>query len=226
MKTKTLILCAILGACFARSAYCAEANSAAPAAAADYEKVVTARADKIVAPLGITDAAKQTRVRDLVAKHYVDLKAIHDARDARVKAVANDKAADAAAKQREKQGATDAADLKLYHLHYEFVAKLSTELSAEQIEKVKDGLTYGVLPLTYRTYCEMYPQFTDEQKRQILAWLTEAREHAMDAGSSEEKHKWFGKYKGRISNTLSQWGYDAKKAERDFLERQKGASRN
>ncbi len=33
-----------------------------------------------------------------------------------------------------------------------------------------------------------------------MSLLWEAREHAIDGGSSEEKHAWFGKYKGRIIN--------------------------
>ncbi|MCK7539944.1 MAG: DUF3826 domain-containing protein [Marinilabiliales bacterium] len=88
---------------------------------------------------------------------------------------------------------------------------LRQELSQEQIDQVKDGLTYGVLPITYKGYQDMLPDLTPEQKAKILEWLTEAREHAMDGGSSEEKHAWFGKYKGRINNYLSTQGYDLKK---------------
>jgi hypothetical protein len=33
----------------------------------------------------------------------------------------------------------------------------------------------------------------------------------MDAESSEKKHAWFGKYKGKINNYLSAEGYDMKK---------------
>lgn len=38
----------------------------------------------------------------------------------------------------------------------------------------------------------------------------------MDAGSSDEKHTMFGKYKGRINNYLSAEGFDVKQAERDL----------
>jgi hypothetical protein len=41
----------------------------------------------------------------------------------------------------------------------------------------------------------------------------------MDAGSSDEKHKWFGKYKGRINNYLSSRGYDLKKRSKEWEER-------
>ena len=38
---------------------------------------------------------------------------------------------------------------------------------------------------------------SDEEKKQIMAWLIEARELAIDAESSNKKHEVFGKYKGR-----------------------------
>ena len=52
-----------------------------------------------------------------------------------------------------------------------------------------------------------------------MANLLEAREYAMDAGSSEEKHGWFGKFKGRINNYLSKAGYDLRAAEEARAER-------
>ncbi len=54
----------------------------------------------------------------------------------------------------------------------------------------------------------MIPTLKDNEKLQILNWLEEARELAMDAGNSNEKHAWFGKYKGRINNWLSKRGYN------------------
>jgi hypothetical protein len=86
---------------------------------------------------------------------------------------------------------------------------------------VKDGMTYNVLNVTMTAYNSMMPNLTEPQKTQILAWLTEAREHAMDAESSEKKHGWFGKYKGRINNYLSAQGIDMKKEEAAWMARLK-----
>jgi hypothetical protein len=52
---------------------------------------------------------------------------------------------------------------------------------------------------------------TPVQKDKIYNYLLEAREFAMDAESSEKKHAWFGKFKGKINNYLSSEGYDMKK---------------
>jgi hypothetical protein len=180
-------------------------------------KVVTERSAKIVATLGIEDTLKFARVRDIIARQYRDLNAIHDERSGKVKALKAQGGSDADAKIR---AAEVEADAKLYARHNAYVAKLASELAPEQVDKVKDGMTYGVAPLTYRVHCEMIPTLTDEQKRYILAALLEAREYAMDAESSDKKHEWFGKYKGRINNYLSAQGYDLKK-ERAAWEKRK-----
>jgi hypothetical protein len=80
-------------------------------------------------------------------------------------------------------------------------------------------MTYSVLEVTYRAYLDELPTLTEKQKARILADLTEAREHAMDAESSEKKHAWFGKYKGRINNYLSAEGFDMKKAGEEWAQR-------
>ncbi|HYH55721.1 MAG TPA: DUF3826 domain-containing protein, partial [Anseongella sp.] len=92
-------------------------------------------------------------------------------------------------------------------------------LSQEQVDKVKDGMTYGVLPLTYKAFQEMLPALTKEQEAVIMHYLLEAREKAMDGGSSEEKHHIFGDYKGKINNYLSAEGYDLKKAGEEWKKR-------
>lgn len=189
-----------------------ETNSVGDAEAA-YTRTITQRADKIVATLGIADSAKATRVRDIIARQYRDLSKLHETRDAQVKAAKEKSGADKAAATAAIQAARDEAKPKLDKLHGEFLSRLATELSPDQVNQVKDGLTYGVVHGTYSVYLKMYPELTDEQKEQIMAWLVEAREIAMDGSTSDEKHAVFGKYKGRINNYLSKAGYDAKKGE-------------
>lgn len=114
---------------------------------------------------------------------------------------------------------------KTLQLHQQFIALLKKDLSETQLGKVKDGMTYRILPITYTAYQEMIPTLTNEQKEKIYSWLMEARELAMDAESSEKKHAVFGKYKGRINNYLSSVGYDLKK-EGDEWEKRKARASN
>ena len=108
---------------------------------------------------------------------------------------------------------------ELYKHHFEFESALSCYLPAEKVEAVKDGMTYNVVKVTYDATLDMIPSLKEEEKVQILAWLKEAREFAMDAENSNKKHGWFGKYKGRINNYLSKRGYDLVKEREGWYKR-------
>jgi hypothetical protein len=179
-----------------------------------YARTAAQRAEKITATLALNDPAKATRVQAAIARQYLDLHALHATRDARIAAAKAlpDKAAATAGVA----AAKASIDPELATLHAAYLARLAAELTPSQIDQVKDGMTYGVLPLTFRVYQQMLPDLTAAQKAQLLAWLTEAREHAMDGSTSDEKHAWFGKYKGKINNYLSAAGYDMKQAEKDL----------
>ena len=180
-----------------------------------YLKVVMERAAKIVAKLDIDDTGKAERVRDIIAYQYCDLCSIHETRDKAVE-VAGSAKQDAKLTEAGIQAAKDAADAAIYRLHASYLARLSVELSPEQVDGVKDGMTYGVAKGTYDVYLKMCPDLAEEQKKRIKSWLIEARELAMDKGSSKEKHGVFGQYKGKINNYLSAAGYNLKEAEKNL----------
>ena len=178
---------------------------------AAYTKTITTRAEKMVAPLNISDRAKQDRVTNLVVAQYRSLNEVYTKRDEQVKAARANPATDKETQTASIKAIEEATTKAVATLHKTYLKNLAAELTESQVVQIKDGMTYGVLPLTYNGYQEMLPALTPEQKSQILTWLTEAREYAMSAESSDKKHWWFGKYKGRINNYLSAQGYDLKK---------------
>ncbi|SHE73612.1 DUF3826 domain-containing protein [Dysgonomonas macrotermitis] len=189
---------------------------------AEYTKVLTGRADKIVKTLGITDSEKYNRVIETLVNQYKALGEINDGYDNNIKA-AKGKIADKAKLEEASQALSNEKMTQLYNAQCAFLGNLSADLTNEQIDQVKDGMTYGVLMVTYKSYCDMVPSLKDFEKRQLYAWLVEAREHAMSASSSKDKHGWFGKYKGRINNYLSKQGYDIQKERAAWEERVKAA---
>ena len=191
--------------CYSLDAPARGDGSAPPAstATAEHLRVLRERAEKIVAPLQLEDSKHAERVAAVIAEQYRRLGEIHDA-------AGDDAPADPA---------------ELDALHRRFVARLAAELTPAQVDQVKDGMTYGVVSVTVNAYGELLPGLTDEQRREIRAQLLEAREYAMDAGSSDAKHAIFGKYKGRINNYLSQAGYDLKRAERELAARRQAAAK-
>ena len=150
-----------------------------------------------------------------------DLSKVHDQRDEAIETV-GEKLAENESKSRKRiDKIKNKAQKQLNKLNDRYLSQLGDELSPAQVDQVKDGMTYGVLPLTYRGYLNLLPELTDSQKKKIMTLLTEARELAMTGGSSEEKHAWFGKYKGKINNFLSAEGYDLKQAERELHKKNK-----
>jgi hypothetical protein len=187
--------------------------------AAAYTRTINERAQKIVNTLQLTDTEKALRVRDIISNQYRNLNEIYKERDIQVSAVKSNKNSSEAVAKANLDAIEEQTKRKLNTLHDGYLKNLSAELDSKQVEQVKDGMTYGVVQITYKGYQDMIPTLTEEQKKQILLWLVEAREQAMDAESSDKKHAWFGKYKGRINNYLSAAGYDLKKAGEEWQKR-------
>lgn len=193
---------------------------------AKYVKVITERADKIVAKMSITDPKKTEKVRNIIRDQYSNLNDIYTDRDAKLKEIKEQNKDNKAERDTALAKQNRITEAALNKLHKKYIDKLSANLSNDQVDQVKDGMTYGVLPLTYKAYQEEILTLTDAQKKQILVWLTEARERAMDAESSDKKHAWFGKYKGRINNYLSAAGYDLKKEGIEWEKRRKAQAQS
>ena len=162
-----------------------------------YVENINKRSQKIVDGLHLNDAQKAENVRNIIANRYILLNKIHEAN--------KDNAA-----QR---------DAELYKHHFELASALALYLDDEQIDAVKDGMTFRRLKRDYNATLDMIPSLTEEEKAQVLIWLKEAREYAMDAADSKGKHFWFDKYRGRTNNWLSAKGYDLKKERDNWMKR-------
>lgn len=212
MKTK-MNICLVLGLlCMLKSTFAQSDRE-------KYLQVITERSDKIIAQLAIADSTTYKQVRAVVVQQYDDINSHHEAREAKIKAVKEKYAGQKKALDAKRAGLEKKEDRALEKMHAQFLNKLQPLLKAPQIEQIKDGMTYGVLPLTYQAYQDMIPELKVEQKQKILTYLTEARERAMDQPGSREKHQVFGKFKGRINNYLSAEGYDLKEEGKRWEER-------
>jgi hypothetical protein len=191
-----------------------------------YMKTIQLRAEKIVQKLEIKESKKSSQVSDIVANQYIDLNEVFIARDLKIKEVKALTNLTSEVKNKQLDSIKNWTTAEINKLHIIYLKKLNKKLNPQQVIAVKDGMTYGVVPLTFNAYQQMLPNLTADQKAQIYAWLVEARELAMDAESSEKKHAWFGKYKGRINNYLSAAGIDLNKAGTDWAERIKAEKSN
>ena len=169
-----------------------------------YVESIVNRSQKIVDGLQLDDKKTARNVRNIIANRYFLLNDIHSKYD------------------KNQQAERDA---ELYKHHFELVSALSLYLTDEQIDVVKDGMTFGRLKRDYQATQDMIPTLSDFEKQQILIWLKEAREYAMDAADSKGKHFWFDKYRGRTNNWLSSRGYDLKKERDEWMKRIENAKK-
>jgi hypothetical protein len=163
-----------------------------------YVENIVKRSQKIVDGLQLDDKKTARNVCNIIANRYFLLNDIH-------------------AKYDKNQQAE--RDAELYKHHFELASALALYLNDDQIDAVKDGMTFGRLKRDYQATQDMIPTLTDFEKQQILIWLKEAREYAMDAADSKGKHFWFDKYRGRTNNWLSARGYDLKKERDEWMKR-------
>ena len=163
-----------------------------------YVETIKGRAQKIVDGLQLTDSKQACAVRNIIANRYFLLNDIHAKYD---------------------KSQQEALQAELYRHHFELASALALYLNDEQIDAVKDGMTFGRLKRDYQATQDMIPSLSDFEKRQVLIWLKEAREYAMDAADSKGKHFWFDKYRGRTNNWLSSRGYDLKKERDNWMKR-------
>jgi hypothetical protein len=177
-----------------------ETNPSPEQVEARYTQTIEGRAADILKILQLSDTNRAAKVHDLVVAQYRALRDWHDANDAKLKAAKGD--------------TNTVAQIRssLKALHDQFLTGLSAQLTPEQVEKVKDKMTYSKVQFTYAGYLAAYPDLAGEHKQKILELLKDAREEAMDGGSSEEKTAVFQRYKGKINNYLSKQGIHPAKA--------------
>jgi hypothetical protein len=189
-----------------------------------YVKSLELRVTKILAPLNIEKKRKQSKVQQIIVGQYQALSNIHSARDRKINDIKSTHSGSASDLKLLIAELETNAGKEIAGIHSTFLHGLSRHLTDTQVDAVKDGMTYNVANITFKGYQDMLPSLNDSQKTKIWNWLVEAREVAMDAETSEKKHWWFGKYKGRINNYLSAEGFNMKKESEAWQMRIKSAS--
>lgn len=164
-----------------------------------YVSSILSRSQKAVDALNLKDEIDRKNVLNIVANRYFELNKIYEERDSLKKI------------KEKKDFAQANCDAQLYKTHEAFLSTLAMHITPEQITTIKDVMTYNSVKVQCDAMNDMVPSLTDEEKQQIRIWYEEAREYAIDAESSNKKHDWFKKYRGRVTNYLTSRGYDMNK---------------
>lgn len=172
-----------------------------------YATSIENRVGDIVKALNLSDADKARAVHDILVAQYHDYRVRDASIDTRLKVDG-----------REVNYANRAEQLAIQSkpLHEQLLSKLGAVLTPEQVEKVKDLMTYNKVKVTYDAYCAIVPNLTDAEKAKIMELLVAAREEAVDGGSAPEKSAIFKKYKDQINSYLDAQGHDTATAFKDW----------
>jgi len=183
-----------------------------------YNASVEDRTLKIMQALAMTDSAQSNRVHDIIIAHYHALRA----RDEAIEDELGDTPRGSAEWQSQRMAMFS---IMSQPLHDKFVAALAKDLTPAQLEIVKDKMTYGKVEFTYNAYCEILPGLTEADKAKVMELLKQAREVAMDGGSSADKAAIFQEYKNQINSYLAAQGFDVAKATQEWNDRHKLADK-
>jgi len=220
MNHKALLATLVLALGFNLATFAEDTERTAPFTAAELETVYSANIDKraadILKALALQDEVKAGRVRDAILAQYRSLRARDEAIDTMFQSLS---------KNTPGIETNRGAILKVLsqQLHDGFLKRLAADLTPEQIEQVKDKMTYNKVKVTYEAYCQIVPKLSDAEKAKILEMLKIAREEAIDGGSADEKASIFQRHKDQINAVLNANGHDVIKATKEWETKQAAA---
>lgn len=177
------------------------------------------RAAKVLAKLSLTNDSIRENVQIVVTNRYLELREIHHRYEERNKVIeATDLSKEKKAEELERSYYQYNSDL--YRSRFGYIAWLSFYLNDEQVETVKDAMTYNLFHVRYNDFLDLLPNLTKAEKNRVYNWLIEAREFSMDFETPRKMRQMFTKYRGRINNYLAGRGYDLRKATEEQKARQ------
>jgi hypothetical protein len=176
-----------------------------------YASSIESRTADILKLVTLTNAATSNTVHDLIIAQYRVMRARDELINAKLEAMGKEISYANRAPELE-------AESKLLHTH--FFAELGKLLTPEDVEKIKDLMTYNKVKVTFDAYNNIIPGLTESDKSKIMEMLTAAREKAIDGGSASEKSEIFQQYKNQINDYLNAHGHDVARAYKDWEAKQ------
>ena len=176
-------------------------------------------AAKVLDKLSLTNDSIRKNIQTVIANRYLELREILHNYDERNKVIeATSLSKEKKAEELERSYYQYNSDL--YRSRFDYVAWLHFYLNQEQVETVKDAMTYNLFHVRYNDFLDLLPNLKEAEKNRVYHWLIEAREFSMDFETARKMRQMFTKYRGRINNYLASRGYDLRKATEEQKARQ------
>lgn len=179
---------------------------------ADQEK----RAEEWVASLNLNDAAKNERLKEVIATH---LKTIRDWNNdhpfttvpAGINPATGNKLTDL-----DRQ--VIAISAMPASVHENLMTGLRKDLTEDQVETILDKYTIGKVAFTMNGYKSIVPNMTAAEEAKILAFLKQAREQAIDYKNMKQISAIFEIYKTKSEQYLNANGRNWRQMYKDYTD--------
>jgi hypothetical protein len=175
-------------------------NQTVSSATTKSDVAVEKKATDWVASLNLGDAAKEGRVKEVIATHLKAVRDWHNEHSFTSVPAGINPATGRALNELDRQMIADSAIPKT--VHQNLMAGLRKDLSAEQVETILDKYTVGKVVFTLNGYHAIVPDLTQEEENAILGFLKQACEEAVDYKNMNEISGVFEIYKTKSEQYL------------------------
>jgi hypothetical protein len=159
-----------------------------------------------VAALSLNDNAKEQKVKTAVATHLKSVRDWHNDHPASSVPPGINPATGNRLSEMDRDIIANSAMPK--SIHDSLMDVLKQELTPEQLEAVLDKYTIGKVAFTLQGYKAIVPDLKPEEETQILVYLKQAREQAIDFKNMKEISAIFEIYKTKCEQYLNSNGRD------------------
>jgi hypothetical protein len=190
---------------------------------ADQEK----KASEWVASLQLNDAAKEARLKQVIATHLKTIRDWHNDHPYTTVPAGINPLTGKSLSELDRQIIANSAIPKT--VHQDLMQGLRNDLTESQVEAILDKYTVGKVAFTMTGYRVIVPNITEKEEAVILANLKEAREQAVDYKNMNQVSAIFEIYKTKSEQYLNSNGRNWKemyKAYTDAVKAKKAAAVN
>ncbi|WEA03237.1 DUF3826 domain-containing protein [Mucilaginibacter sp. SJ] len=172
-----------------------------PEAKAKADAEVEKKATDWVASLSLTDTAKATRVKNIIATHLKAIRDWNNSHSYEAVPAGIDPATGKALSTMDRQIIINSSLPK--SVHENLMTGLRADLTGEQVETILDKYTIGKVAFTLAGYKAIVPDLTPVEEATILANLKQAREQAVDFKNIKQVSAIFEIYKTKNEQYLN-----------------------
>ncbi len=179
---------------------------------ADQEK----KAGEWVASLNLNDAEKEARIKTAITTHLKTIRDWHNDHPFTTVPAGINPVTGNRLSELDRQVIANSAMPK--SVHDDLLTTLNKDLSPEQVELVLDKYTVGKVAFTMKGYKAIVPDLKPEEESQILIYLKQAREQAIDFKNMNQISAIFEIYKTKSEQYLNSNGRNWKQLYKSYTD--------